>query len=305
MESNVFKGYLFALISTLAFSNIYILSKAAMNVFPLAQFGSMWYTMVTIACLLFAIFNKKLDQLSRLSSRQIRVLITLGFLEILTTTFFFLSIHIIPDPSVTSFLGNMYPVMVMSGGIFILHERFGFLEIFGGFMALAGAFVISYTGGTTLQTLFIRGTGLVFINALFATSATLIAKKYIHEISPEILNLNRSVWLLVFSIVMFFVLKEQVTYSSGAFISTLIGGIIEFIGILTIYYSFHYIEASRSTIIQSLKGIFVLIGTWLFFHTFPSSHQFIGGMITVAGILIMTLAQAGIFSLKKLKFFKA
>jgi len=297
-KSNTFKGYLFALIATVAYSNVYIFSKAAMEVFPLAQFGSIWYLLVMIACLLFAVFNKKIGQLKVLTSKQIRVLLTLGFLEIFTTTLFFLSIHIIPDPAVTGFLGNMYPVMVMLGGIFILHERFGPIEIFGGFMALSGAFVISYTGGTTFQTFFIKGTGIVFLNAIFASTATLIVKKHVREISPEILNLNRSVWMFMFSTVMFFVLGDAPTFTTAALKNTVIGALLEFTAILTVYYSFHYIEASRSSIVQSLKGIFVLTGAWLFFHTFPAKHQLIGGMITVIGILIMTLAQAGLFMKK-------
>ena len=298
IKSDTFKGYLFALIATLAYSNVYLFSKAAMDVFPLAQFGSVWYMVVTLSCFLFALFNKKLRQIPRLSSKQIRILVTLGFLEIITTTLFFLSIHIIPDPSVTSFLGNLYPVLVMTGGIFILHERFGPVEIFGGFMALAGAFVISYTGGTTIETFFIKGTGVVFLNAIFATTATLIVKKHVGKISPELLNLNRSLWLLIFSIAMFFVLGETAVYSAAAFKKTLIGAVLEFTAILTVYYSFHYIEASRSSIVQSLKGIFVLTGSWLFFHTFPAPHQLTGGMITVAGILIMALAKAEFFRKK-------
>jgi len=299
IRSNTFKGYAFALIATVAYSNVYIFSKAAMEVFPLAQFGSIWYFVVAIACLLFALFNKKLGQLRLFSMKEFRVLLLLGFLEIFTTTLFFLSIHIIPDPAVTGFLGNMYPVMVMLGGIFILNEKFGPIEIFGGFMALSGAFVISYTGGTTIQTIFIKGTGVVFLNAIFASTATLIVKKHVHKISPEILNLNRSIWMLVFSTVMFFVLGESAVITIPAIKNTVIGALLEFTAILTVYYSFNFIEASRSSIIQSLKGIFVLLGSWLFFHTFPAQHQLIGGMITVVGILIMTLAQAGLFRKKR------
>jgi drug/metabolite transporter (DMT)-like permease len=300
MNSNAFKGYFFALIATLAFSNVYIFSKAAMNYFPLAQFGSLWYAVVTVSCLLFALFNKKLVQITKLSGRQIRILLTLGFLEIITTTLFFLSIYIIPDPSVTSFLGNMFPVMVMLGGIFILHERFGPVEIFGGFMALTGAFVISYSGGTTFETFFIKGTGIVFFNAIFATTATLVVKAHVKNLSPELLNLNRSVWLFIFSIVMFLIRDETFVFSANAMKNTVVGAVLEFIAILTVYYSYKYIEASRSSIVQSLKGIFVLVGAYLFFGTLPLTHQFIGGMITVVGILIMALAQAGIFKMLRI-----
>lgn len=293
MNSNALKGYIFALIATLAFSNVYIFSKAALNEIPLAQFGSTWYAVVAIFCLLFAAGNNKLGQIRILTHDQKKILLLLGFLEIITTTLFFLSIHIIPDPSVTSFLGNMYPVMVMLGGIFILNERFGPGEVFGGFLALAGAFVISYTGGTALSTLFIPGTGVVFLNALFAATATLVVKVHVRKISPELLNLNRSVWLLIFSVLMFLLLDDPFVYAPAAIKNSAIGGILEFVAILTVYYSFKYIEASRSSVIQSMKGVFVLLVAWMFFGTLPLPHQIAGGLITVAGVLIMALFQSG------------
>jgi len=297
MKPDTIKGYLFALIATLTFSNVYIFSKAALNEVPLAQFGSLWYAVVALSCFFFALFNKKLGQISHLTKKQIKILLTLGVLEIATTTLFFLSIHIIPDPAVTSFLGNMFPVMVMLGGIFILHERFGPVEIFGGFLALSGAFVISYSGGTSLGTMFIKGTGVVFFNALFATTATLVVKTQVKKLSPELLNLNRAVWLLLFSGIMFFVMGKSVPFSTGAIKNTVAGAILEFVAILTAYYSYKHIEASRSSIVQSLKGIFVLLVAFLAFGTLPLPHQLAGGIITVAGVLIMAMAQAGFFPL--------
>jgi drug/metabolite transporter (DMT)-like permease len=72
-----------------------------------------------------------------------------------------------------------------------------------------------------------------------------------------------------------------------------------FLAVLTVYYSFSYINASRSSVVQSLKGIFVLLGAYLFFGSFPLPHQFAGGLITVAGVLVMTLGQAGVFNLRR------
>ena len=294
MKSDTIKGYFFALIATLTFSNVYIFSKAALNEIPLAQFGSLWYAVVALSCFFFALFNKKLGQINHLTKKQIKILLTLGILEIATTTLFFLSIHIIPDPAVTSFLGNLFPVMVMLGGIFILHERFGPVEIFGGFLALSGAFIISYSGGTSLSTMFIKGTGVVFFNAIFATTATLVVKTQVKKLSPELLNLNRAVWLFLFSVIMFFVMEKSVPFSAGIIKNTVAGAILEFVAILTAYYSYKHIEASRSSIVQSLKGIFVLLVAFLAFGTLPLPHQLAGGIITVAGVLIMALAQAGI-----------
>lgn len=302
MRSDKFKGYFFALVATLAFSNVYIFSKAALNEVHLAQFGVYWFTISSILILLFAAYNKKLAQVKLLTKRQVRILITLGILEILTTTSFFLSIHIIPDPSVTSFLGNMYPVMVAFGGIFILGEKFGPIETFGAFIALVGAFIISYTGETSLAKLFIPGTGVVFINAIFATAATLVVKVHVKKLSPELLNLNRSVWLMVFSVIMLFYFQQPVSIPFSALKNIAIGAVLgPFLAILTVYYSFSYIDASRSSIVQSLKGIFVLIGAYLFFGTFPQQHQFWGGLVTVAGVVVMTFARARKNSVEKRK----
>lgn len=293
MRSDKFKGYFFALVGTLAFSNVYIFSKAALNEVHLAQFGIYWFAISTALTLLFALRNRKLAQLKRLSKRQVRVLLTLGFLEIFTTTSFFLSIHIIPDPSVTSFLGNMYPVMLALGGVFILGEKFGPLESFGAVIALVGAFVISYTGEISLQKMFIPGTGVVLINAFFATTASLVVKVHVKKLSPELLNFNRSVWLFLFSVVMFFYFEQSIIIPFSAFKNIAIGAVLgPFLAILTIYYSFSYIDAARSSVVQSLKGIFVLIGAYLYFGTFPLPHQFVGGLITVLGVLIMSLTQA-------------
>ncbi|MFW6277680.1 MAG: DMT family transporter [Prolixibacteraceae bacterium] len=293
MRSDKFKGYFFAVIATLAFSNVYIFSKAALNEVHLAQFGVYWFAISSVLILLYAARSKKLAQIKLLTKRQVRILISLGILEILTTTSFFLSIHIIPDPSVTSFLGNMYPVMVAFGGVFILGEKFGPVGTFGAVVAIAGAFIISYTGETSPAKIFIPGTGVVFINAVFATAATLVVKVHVKKMSPELLNLNRSVWLLVFSVIMLLYFQQPVSIPFSALKNIAVGALLgPFLAILTVYYSFSYIDASRSSIVQSLKGIFVLIGAYLFFGTFPLPHQLLGGLVTVAGVIIMTFARA-------------
>ncbi len=293
MKTDKIKGYFFAIIGTLAFSNEYIFSKAALNEVHIAQFGVYWFFISTILILIYTAARNGLRQIRHFTGRQVRILIALGVLEILTATSFYLSIHIIPDPAVTSFLGNMYPVMLVLGGIVVLHEKFGVVEILGAFLALAGTFFIGYTGEAGLRNIFIPGTGVVMINALFATVASLVVKVHVKKLTPELLNLNRSVWLLTFSFVMFFIYDQSFAVPVSALRNMIIGAVLgPFLAILTIYYSFRYLEASRSSVVQSLKGIFVLAGAYLFFGTFPLPHQLAGGMLTIVGVIIMSIAQA-------------
>lgn len=300
MNSDRVKGYFFATVGTVTFASIYVFSKAALNEVHLAQFGVYWYFIALSLNLAWLITKGHHKMVPRLSKKQWRTLGILGILEILTATTFFLSIHIITDPAVTSFIGNLYPVILTTMGVVFLRERFTRWESFGGFLAIAGAFVISYQGGTTLANLFIPGAGVVLINAFLASTASMVVKINVKHMTPELLNTNLSLWLFVFSLVMFIVYGQSFTIPVSAFTNIAIGATFgAFIGILTIYYSFMYIEVSKSSIIQSLKGIFVLGGGYLYFQTLPLPHQLVGGAVTIAGVLTMSMSRAGFFGRKQ------
>jgi drug/metabolite transporter (DMT)-like permease len=294
MRSENIKGYLFALLATIAFSNVYIFSKAALNEVHIIQFGVYWFFFSTVLITLYAYRKGRLAQIRYLTKRQKLILITLAVLEILTTSTFFLSVSIIPDPAVTSFLGNLFPVMLAAGGVVILHEKFGLIETGGAALALAGAFVISYTGETSLEKLFIPGTGVVVLNAIFASAASLVVKVHVKKLSPELLSLNRSANLFVFSFAMMLISGQSFIVPLSAVKNIAIGATLgPFLAILAVYYSFSYLDVARSSVVQSLKGIFVLAGAYLMFGSFPQPHQVAGGLITVAGVLLMTLPQSG------------
>jgi drug/metabolite transporter (DMT)-like permease len=300
MNSDRFKGYFFAILATVSFSNVYVFSKAALNEIHIIQFGFYWYAMGALLNIIWSAWNGNLKLVGSLRKPQVLILVLLGLLEIFTNTTFFLSIHIIPDPSVTSFLGNLYPVFLTLGAVVLLKERFSFVESIGVFLAFAGAFVISYQGGASLGEMFIPGTTVVFINALLAAGTSIVVKLNVKKLSPELITLNHNLWLLIFATVLMFATGQSFVVPSSALINMAIGSFLgPFMGILTIYYSFQFIEASRSSIVQSLKGIVVLIGAYLYFGTLPLPHQLLGGLLTVVGVLIMSLAQARILRFRR------
>ena len=300
MKSDRFKGYFFAILATISFSNVYIFSKAAMNEIHIIQFGFFWYAFGALLNTVWTAYRGYLANIPKLKWPQARILILLGILEILTNSTFFLSIHIIPDPSVTSFLGNLYPVFLTLGAVVLLKERFTFIESTGVLLAFAGAFIISYNGGSNLSDMFIPGTMIVLVNAILAAATSIVVKVNVKKLSPELITLNHNLWLLVYSTILMFATAKSFLVPTSSLVNMAIGSFLgPFMGILTIYYSFQYIEASRSSIVQSLKGIVVLVGAWLYFQTLPLPHQLWGGLLTVAGVLVMTLAQANILRLGK------
>lgn len=296
MKSENLRGYLYAFIATIAFSNIYIFGKAALNEVHLSQFGLYWFGIGAFLNVVWLFYRKHNRYIRALSKRQWRTLCILGVLEIVTTSFFFLSIQIIPDPAVTSFMGNLYPVLLTGMGIVFLKEQFNRVEAFGAFLALVGAFIVSYQGGTKITELFIPGAGVVLLNATFAAIASVVVKVNVRNMTPEIINTNRALWLFGFSFLMFLFFRQPLAIPLSALVNIAIGGTLgPFVAILFVYYSFHYIEVSKSSIVQSTKVVFVLIGTIIYFGTFPLLHQLIGGLLTLVGVILISVAKLPYF----------
>jgi drug/metabolite transporter (DMT)-like permease len=296
VKSEEWKGYVYAIAGTIAFSSLYVFSKAGLNQVELAQFGLYYFGMGFLLNLIFILVSGKSGQLRQITSKVMGLLVLLGVIDIISNITFFMAIRAIPDPSVTSFLGNLFPVFLSILGISFLKERFTLIEAFGAMIALAGAFAISYSGDLSWSKFFIPGTGFVVINTLFAATVSVIVKKNVKKASPEVFNLNSNGWIFLFFLAYFLQSGQSLAIPATAFRNIALGSFFgSFIGLLSFFYSYRYITASRSSIIQSLKGIFVLIIAYFFFGNFPLPIQLWGGGVSIAGVLVMTLSQAGVF----------
>lgn len=301
-QSEEWKGYVWALVGTISFSSLYVFSKAGLNQIDLAQFGIYYFGIGFLLNLILAVSSRKISQIKSLPRKVLGLLVLLAAIDLASNITFFMAIRAIPDPSVTSFLGNLFPVFLTSLGIIFLKERFTWLEALGGLLAIAGAFVISYSGELDWNKLFIPGTGLVVINTLLAAIFSVIVKKNVHKASPVVFNLNSNAWIFLFFLGYFLWSGQSLAIPVTAFRNIALGAFFgSFLGLLSFYYSYRYIAASRSSIIQSLKGIFVLIIAFFYFGNFPLSIQLWGGGITILGVIVMTMSQGGMIRVGKNK----
>ena len=67
----------------------------------------------------------------------------------------------------------------------------------------------------------------------------------------------------------------------GSFLETMIV-------IVFAYQALKMIEATRTSLIISSKGVWTLILAWIFLGVFPSAMQLAGGVITLAGVWLIT-----------------
>lgn len=286
------KGFVFAFIATFALANVYIFSKAALNVVHLFQFGFYWFGFALILNLLFIRITKKKIKLSEIDQKAWIAISANAFFEVLGTVLFFSAIQMTENPAIVSFIVNLGPVFTLLLGFFFLKERFNRIEYGGIFLTLVGVLIINYKPGASFFDVFSKGTLMVILSTFFFAIAVIIAKKNVLKIEPIVLTSSRIILLLLISLG--FLVKENLSFSIPPVVLLYIAGgafMGPFLALLSSYYSLKYIEVSISNIIISTKSVLVVIGTWIFFSTVMSGNQFLGGALTMIGIIVISLSK--------------
>lgn len=286
------KGYGFAFLATVSMANVYVFSKAALNELNLYQFGFYWFGLAIIWNILYAVPTGKWRIIKRLGRKEARILLVLGVVELFGTILFFMSIEKANDPAIMSFLQNLVPLLVILMGVTLLGERFTVLQFIAMLITLLGAVVTSFTGNIAEKGFFVPGTGFMLASTVFLATTMIITKKHIKTLDPGLLATNRSVYLFLTAFALMLYKGESFSLSGTALFNVSFGSLIgPFLTAFSMYSALKFIEASKSTIIQSAKGIFVTIGAWMYFKTIPESFQVIGGIITIIGVIILITAR--------------
>jgi len=290
--TNQSKGYLFAGIATVSSASIYITSKGAMQNVSFQEFGVIWYAVAFFFnYLFFAIHNNKLK--IKIPTDKIFILFVIGVAETISAATLYYAIDMVDNPSVVSFLGNMGPVFVTILGIVVLREVFQKIEYWGLVLAMVGIFIVGYNRTITWHQLFIPGTSLVMISAVFNGIRTILIKKNVQHITPEVFTLNRTVFLLLFFSILMLVKADPFMLHSSSIWYIVIGAAIgPFLGTLSMYYALQYIDAARTSILLSLQSIIVLIAVYFIYHKLPFWYQIIGGIVAIVGVILMSIRKA-------------
>lgn len=281
------RGYLYAFIATICGSLVYLFSKAALNEVSLPQFGFYWFLTAIFFNSLMALHPRGGFSISAFTRDDYRSLFLMGLIEIVATTSFYAAIASASNPAIPSFLRNLEYLFVALLGMLLLSERFGNWARAGAILTLAGAFIINYN--QTSVTGFLTGTsGLMLVSTSLYAVRTILAKKHIREIRPVVLAINRAVFLLLFATVFMFAgglsfiipISALAWIVAGAFVGPFLTSIFQ-------YSALRFIEASRAAIVQSTTGLFVLLGAFLIFGNLPAMLQIAGGVVAIAGVILM------------------
>lgn len=281
------RGYLYAFIATLCGSLVYLFSKAALNEVSLPQFGFYWFLIAIFFNSLMALHPRGGFTVKKLTRKDYQTLLYVGLIEIIATSAFYAAISVSDNPAVPSFLRNLEYLFVSVIGMVVLGERYGKVGMVGALLTLTGAFIISMKP-TTAGSFITGAAGLMLISTSFYAVRTILAKIHIREISPVVLAINRAVFLFVTASVFMVAGGFPLSIPTNALINITAGSFIgPFLTSIFQYSALRYIEASRSAIVQSTTGLFVLTGALLMFGSLPAPVQIAGGLVTMAGVILM------------------
>lgn len=303
IKNNTLKGYLFVVVSVLAMANVYIFSKASLNIVNLSQFGVWWFGFAIIYNFTLNYKNVNFKKFRSVKKENIKLIIIIGLLELIGTSAFFIAIKTMTNPALVSFFANSTPVFVSILGILILKERFNKIEIIGIFSAIVGSFIIAYNPGQEIPGDFYKSLILIIISSFSFSISTILSKKNIKDIPPSVLTINRTFFLFVASLIYLLISGSSLLIPSEAVINISLGSLLgPFLAAYAGYSALNYIEASRSSVLGSSKSMFVLITAFLYFNILPSNFQLIGGLFTIAGVLLISFGK--FFKSKKIIFVK-
>lgn len=286
------KGVGLAFIATIGMANVYVFSKAAMLEVNFFQFQFFWFTFALIINTTYITSTGLIKKIPELNRRSRINLVIIGFLELSSALSMFLAIQLAENPAVISFLSNATPIFVTLFGIRFLGEKFNTIEALGILMTIGGVILITYTRNMSFAQFFGEGSGWILLSSLFLSTSIIFVKKNIKKIHPSTLITNRVVFLFLFALIAVLVRQENLSISKNALINIFAGAFLgPFITGLAQYSALKFIEASRTMIIQSTRGLFVLVGSMIYLAILPTALQIIGGIVTISGVIILTLGK--------------
>lgn len=287
MKQNT-SGYLFALGAALALSSSFVFSKSALNQVSMIQFGAVWFTMGVAWNALWYFGQRKYRGFGNNCKKKVSVVFLIAILEGIATGLFYLAINAMENPAVVSFIGNIGPVFVTIMGITLLRERFRRWQLAGIIITIAGVFIINFRDGAFLGFLD-PGAMYVIAASFFFSLATISGRKFRNHLEPELMSLVRTMLLSAVFVILMLGSGEGLAFSGAVWRDLALGSLFEtLLTIVFAYQALRRIEATTTSLIISSKGVWTLILAWIFLHVFPSGIQVVGGLITLAGIYLIT-----------------
>ncbi len=279
------KGILLTLASAAMISVTFIASKQALKELTPLAFTPIWFAIASLWGLGFHFAQPNRAPLISLRP-HLKPLVLIGFASSAANYFFFSAIKI-GDPTVVSFFSRSETIFSLLWGVLLLKERLTRWQWLGAAIAVIGAGLMTYRGGNIIFWVLM----LALVGNFFNSLTSLIAKKNVKNVPPNVLGVARTIGLTVIMGSMALATGE-LTIPSTPTMLWMIGGSFfgPFLSFVLYYNGLKWIDMSQATIIRATQPLFVAVYSLALFGSLISPLQLTGGLIILAGVMLMVSA---------------
>lgn len=286
------QGFAFAMTDVLAMTVVYLFSKVVLGDLPFPVFGIFWFSAGLIWNVILGKMVPNTYSSFNFQPSYLLFLALVGLLDMSSTLMWFQAVDDTPNPAMVSFMTNISPVYALLLGWIFLRERMSLSEIAGIAITLSGALLIGYQSDFSLNGFLFSGAGLILISSLISQVGKTILKTKIKDYHAIVLSLNRIVFLLSFSILLTIYegysldigWKKIMLIAAGALLGPVLSA---YAG----YNALARLKVATYSILSTTRSFFVMIGAYFVLSQTPGDLQIAGGLLTVAGVFVMTMAK--------------
>ena len=276
----------------LAMTGVYIFSKIFLTDLPFPVFGVYWFSAGLIWNLILSFFVSGTYSKFEIKGSYIIFLAIVGILDMTATILWFEAVDKTDNPSLVSFMTNISPVYAVILGYVFLKEKLSVSEGIGIVVTLAGAVLIGYRNDFTLGNFLFSGAGIILISSLISQGGKVILKTRIKNYHPIVLSMNRVVFLLGFSVLFVFIYDYSLEIGLETILYIALGALMgPVISAFAGYNALARLKVSTWSILSTSRSFFVMLVSYLILHNLPDTIQIAGGLLTVAGVVVISLAR--------------
>lgn len=213
-----------------------------------------------------------------------RFFLAVGFFVATSTALNYAAVGFI-DAGTASMLGKMTTLYSLAFGVFWLHESLTRRQILGAAVAIIGVFVITFQPVDYLR---VGSLMVVLSTFLYASHAALVKR---HGSDIEFINFFFFRLLFTGGFLLLFAGAQGVLVwpSARAWQLLLLTATVDVTVSRALYYlALRRLPISLFSIILTVSPVIAVLWSLLFFDTFPSPQQLLGGVLVLLGVLLAT-----------------
>ncbi|MGQ9457186.1 MAG: DMT family transporter [Anaerolineae bacterium] len=280
-------GYALAIMGTACLCATYVVSKIVVREIGSESFNVVWFAFGFLITMGYLLISGQREEV-RLKRQYWGQVALLGLVNAFSMGAFFKAIELI-DPVLVSFFFRLEIVTSVLAGVFLLGERLGARELGGMVLAITGAGIITYASGHLVLT----GLLLVIFSAAFYTGSWLVARSCMSDgCSPTALAGFRALGTSFF-LGLYVLATGRWHPPSLHAVLWMLGGAFfgPFLANSLNYRAIMHIGVARMSIIRNVQPLFLIPVAYLFLGTVPGLRQLAGGVVVLAGVLLVVLAR--------------